>query len=88
MATPRISSEELRNEFASLRRNALELQETVSSAALKQRLSLALLDIDEIPRLFDSEEYMRQALIVPRARINEVSRVVQKFGPNATIDAG
>ena len=31
---------------------------------------------------------MRQALIVPRARINEVSRIVQKFGPNATIDAG
>jgi len=82
MGTSRLS-EDLIAEFQSLRRYALELQSAATSAFLKQRIDMALLDLDEIPRLFDSEEYMRQALIVPRARINEVARAVERFGPNA-----
>jgi len=82
MGTSRLS-EDLIGELQSLRRHALELQSAATSPFLKQRLDMALLDLDEIPRLFDSEEYMRQALIVPRARINEVARTVERFGPNA-----
>jgi hypothetical protein len=88
MGTP-LLSEDLNSEFQSLRRNALELHKAVTSTFLKQRIEMALLDLDEIPRLFDSEEYMRQALIVPRARINEVARAVERFGANAeSVDLG
>jgi hypothetical protein len=76
-------SEELQADIHIIRESALQLRDEMSSPTLKARIDLALRDLDEIPRLFDSEVYMRQALIVPQARIKEVVQIRDTYGQNA-----
>jgi len=75
-------SEKLTAEIDLIRQTALKLRDEMSSQTMKATLDLALADLDEIPRLFDSEDYMRQALIFPKARIRMVVEAREKFGPN------
>jgi hypothetical protein len=82
--TPNIS-EELKGEIRIIGETALQIRDEVSSPSLKAELDRALADLEEIPRLFDSEDYMRQALKLPNARIRRVVRIKESHGPDARL---
>jgi hypothetical protein len=75
-------SEQLKSEIDALRTRATDLSGKISSPTMKAWLATAIQDLDHIPKMFDSEKYVRAALIVPAARIQGVADAVERFGPD------
>jgi hypothetical protein len=78
-------SEELKADINTIRETALQLREEMKSPTIKGWLDQALADLDFIPRMLDSEIYIRQALIMPNARIRQVVRIRETYGANAEV---
>ena len=76
-------SEELNADINVIRQTALQIRDEMSHPSMKARISIALVDLDEIPRLFESEEAMQQALKLPTARIREVVQIRDTYGRTA-----
>ena len=79
---PRVS-EQLKTEIRLLREEALLLRLTVSNPSLLRRLDHAMMELDAIPRLFDSTDSVRDALVVPAAWIKSVREATAKSAPEA-----
>lgn len=78
-------TDELKGEIDIMRETALRLRDEMKSPSLKAKLDRALMDLDAIPQLFDSEEHMRQALIYPFEQIREVVAIRGTHGPDVQL---
>lgn len=77
-------SPELSAELSSLRETGKALAGAMTSPSARARLAQALLEIDQIPLLFQHDAEARRALVLPTLWIREIAAVHARLGDDAS----
>jgi hypothetical protein len=73
----------LEADIASIRDPTLQLRTEMSHASMKREAERIIELLDEIPQLFESEESMRTALLLPRTRLQKLQAIRARYGSDA-----